>query len=352
MLASAVQISAVTKIRRHRELPVAGKVVVRQGQKVEARDSIAEAVLSPEHILLDIARQLNLTPQKADEHIQREAGEMVNEDDLIAGPIGMTRRVVRAPRDGQIILAGDGQVLIEVTRPPYQVRAGMPGTVTDLIPNRGAVIETNGALVQGVWGNGQTEFGLMQSKLESRQDELTPDQLDVSLRGVFILGGHCADRKVLHKAANIPLRGLILASLKTSLVPLAQKMPYPILVTDGFGPHPMNVMSYNVLTTNDGREISVNAEPLDRFHGNRPEIVIPLNVSEEPQTGPELGEDFATGQKVRLVRAPFLGAIGSIESLPAEPKIFPSGIRAMAAQVNLSNDERVTVPLANLERVI
>jgi hypothetical protein len=328
-----------------------GKVVVRQGQSVEAKDVIAEAIVAPEHILIDVTRALNVSEQKADSVIQRDAGETVEKGDLIAGPVGLTQRVVRAPSSGQIVIAGGGQVLMQVSNKPYEILAGMTGTITNLIPDRGAVIETIGALVQGIWGNGRMDFGLMQSKLEAPDAQLDPDVLDVSLRGAIILGGHCNSPKVLQKGAEIPLRGLILTSMDAALIPLAQEMEYPIIVLEGFGPHALNAISYNVLTTNQNRELSINAEPVDLFHGKRPEIVIPLDAAEEPEDSTALMEDFAPGHKVRIVRQPHAGRIATIESVYSEPVSFPSGVRALGAQVVLGNKERVTIPLANLEIV-
>ncbi len=351
MLAPITHISPLTKIRRHRELPVPGKVLVRQGQKVEALDAIAEAILAPEHIMLNIARSLNVSTEKADDLIQRNAGEMINKGDLIAGPVGITKRVVRAPRSGRIVVAGEGLVLMQVKSTPHEIHAGMPGTVTDLIPDRGAVVEASGALVQGIWGNGQTEFGLMQVKMEAPDDQLTTSHLDVSQRGSIILSGYCDDHKVFQKAADIPLRGLILSSMDSALIPYAKKAPFPVLVVEGFGFNPLSGIGYNVLVTNNGREISLNAEPLDHYKGTRPEIFIPLEASSEPEDVSPTVEDFAAGHKVRLVRAPHIGKTGTIETLTHKPIQFPSGIRALGAKIVLSDDERASVPLVNLEKI-
>jgi len=348
MLASVVHILPLTTIRRERVLPVPGRVLVRQGQKVAPRDVVAEASIAPEHLLLNVPRALGVTAKEAQDLIDRKVGELVNEGDLIAGPVGLARRVLRAPVAGQIALIRDGKVLLEVDAPPYELRAGLAGVVSDLIADHGAVIETIGALVQGIWGNGRMEFGLMQNLLEAPDAKLSSDQLDVSLRGAVVLGGYCDEPKALRNAADVPLRGLILSSMAASLVPLALKMPFPVLVLRGFGHQLLDEASFKLLTTNQNREVSVNAVAFDRFSGTRPEVVIPLPSSSDPQLPMET-EDFAAGQKVRLLRAVELSSVGTIRHIMDQPAVLPSGLRVKAAQVNLENGETVAVPLANLE---
>ena len=161
MLAPITHILPFTIIRRERVLPSRGKVLVRAGQRVNSLDVIAEANLRPEYLLLNVARGLGLSPERADQMIQCQAGDHLADGDMIAGPVGMARRVVRTPSDGQVVLVGSGQVLIEVASKPFQLKAGVPGEVVELIVDRGATVETSGALVQGVWGNGHIDFGVM-----------------------------------------------------------------------------------------------------------------------------------------------------------------------------------------------
>jgi hypothetical protein len=262
--------------------------------------------------------------------------------------VGITRRVLRAPVSGDIVLIRDGKILLEVETPPYELQAGMVGVISDLIADHGAIVETTGALVQGVWGNGHMDFGLMQNELEGPDSRLTSDQLDVSLRGAVVLGGYCDDPHVFRSAADIPLKGLILASMSASLVSLALKMPYPIVVIGGFGFRPLDAVSYNLLTTNQNREVSVNAIAFDRYKGSRPEVVISLPSSSDP-TRPLEAEDYAIGQKVRLIRPADGHSIGTIDHIFDQPVVLPSGIRAMSAQVVLENEETITIPLVNLE---
>jgi hypothetical protein len=239
---------------------------------------------------------------------------------------------------------------MEVGDTRIELRAGLPGMVTQVIPERGVVIRTAGALIQGTWGNGRIDNGLMVSLLDKPDAVLTADRLDVSLRGSVILGGHVRDLEVLRAAAELPVRGLILSSMVSSLLQTAVQMRFPILVVDGFGAMPMNTAAFDLLTTNNKREATVNAEHFDRYSGNRPEVIIPLPISAEPEE-PNPYELFAVGQRVRMRRPPHAGMLGMITSLPQGMSTLPSGLRAPAGDVKLENGETVLVPLVNLEVV-
>ena len=348
MLASIVHILPLTSIHRERTLPVPGKVLVRQGQKVQPNDIIAEGVLEPKHLLLNVTKSLGVSQREVQSLMQRIVGEYVSEGDLIAGPVGITRKVLRTPVSGRIALIRGGKVLIQVETTPDPLYSGMAGVVIDLIADRGAIIETVGSLVQGVWGNGRMDFGLLLSKLESPDGKLTNDLLDVSLRGTVILAGHCNEPDVLREAANIPLKGLILSSMSSSLVPVAIKMPYPIVLLRGFGYRPLDSASFNLLTSNENREVVVNAHILDRFNGIRPEVVIPLSHLDDPSNPPKV-DIYQAGKKVRLTHSSSQHSIGTIEYISEKPILLPSGIRTVSAKVNIEDQESIMIPLANLE---
>jgi hypothetical protein len=186
--------------------------------------------------------------------------------------------------------------------------------------------------------------------LEKPDDVLTADRLDVSLRGSVILGGHVRDADTLRVAAELPVRGLIISSLYSPLISSAYQMRYPILVLEGFGAMPMNSAAFKLLTTNNKREATVNAEHFDRYSGSRPEAIIPLPVSTEPPE-PSAYDTFAVGHTVRMRRPPNAGMIGTISYLRSGLSELASGLRAPAADVKLENGETVLVPLVNLEVV-
>ena len=349
MQAPVHHIIGLTSIIRERILPVPGTVVVRLNQKVSPSDVIAEANWSREHVLLNVAHQLRIKPEAADRLIKFNLNDLVADKAEVAVGEGLFPRVVRAPRAGRVVAVGGGQVLLEVGETKIELRAGIPGTVVEVIPNRGVMIQTAGALVQGIWGNGRIDSGSLVNIAEKPDGVLTADRLDVSLRGSVLLAGMVKDAETLKAAAELPVRGLILSSIYPSFLPVAREMRYPIVVTDGFGPVPMNSAAFRLLSTNSKRDVTVNAEVYDRYSGARPEVIITLPVNDPP--APRNVETFAPGLQVRLRRPPFMAAIGTITAMKPGLTTLPSGLHARAADVKLDNGENVVVPLVNLEVV-
>ncbi len=350
MQAPVNHIIGFANIIRERLLPVKGDTLVRLNQKVSSNDVVAEAHFAREHVLLDVARILRVNPNTADKLIKCKMDERLATGAEIASGKGLFPRRVTVPREGRVVIIGGGQVLMEVGESKIELRAGIPGTVLGIVPDRGVVIQTTGALIQGVWGNGRIDAGQLVNLSEGPEGVLTSARLDVSLRGAVILGGMVKDAETLKVAGELPVRGLILSSIYPSLIQQAREMRYPIVAIDGFGPMPMNSAAYKLLSTNVKRDVTINAEPYDRYTGSRPEIIIPLPISSEAPDLHEM-ETFAPGLQVRMRRPPALGMIGSIVSIKPGLTVLFSGLRARAAEVKLENGETVVAPLVNLEVV-
>jgi hypothetical protein len=347
MLAQVTHILGLTNIRRVRMLPVNGRVLVSPGQKVHASDVVAEADTASRHLLLDVRRWLGFTRVDEAEHaIVRHEGDQVQKDDVIAETGGMFSRIIRAPSDGKIVTISAGRVLLQVESRPLQVLAGLPGVITELYPERGAAIEGNGGLVQGAWGNGPfVGEGLLVMLLKTPADELVRTDVEVTLRGAILVAGHCQDPEVLRTAAGLPVRGLVLASMASDLIPLAKSLEIPIMLLEGFGRVPMNENAYRLLTTSDKRDVSVFTA-FNPTAGERPELFIPLPAN--GQTAPEMAY-FTPDQNVRIQGEPYRGKTGTIVRIHTGLTVLPNGVRAPAADVRLEPDTQVIIPLANLE---
>jgi hypothetical protein len=348
MLAPVTHILPLAAIRRKRMLPIKGSVLVRAGQKVAATDVIAEANLTPEHVVLDVARGLGVAPHKAAGYIQRKIGDEITKDSIVASRRGLVSRTVRSPHAGHLVAISDGQVLIEVKNQPYQLKAGLPGEILSVEAEFGGVVETAGAWIQGVWGNGKINYGLLNVFAKEPGHIFSAGEMNVNHRGSIILAGHCNQPKALEAAADVPIRGLILASMAPKLAALAIKMPYPIIIIEGFGELEMNSAAYTLLSTNATRETTINAETLNRYEDKRPEIIIPLEGSGNPPI-PLSIENFKPGQTVRVLRSPHIGAIGTIQSLLPGLTRLPSGLRAPSVNIELEGGEKMVIPLATID---
>lgn len=348
MSVPVVHILPLTTLRRERLLPVNGRVTARIDQKVLALDVVAEATYGRQHLLLDVAQSFGLRPEAAQKAILVKPGDNVQANEPLAQQTGLVLRTLRAPRNGRVVLVEEGKIVLEVGETTYELKAGMPGVISRIIPERGVEVTFYGALIQGVWGNGRLDVGLLFPLLESPTDSLSAERMDVSLRGSIVLSAYCEDGRALQIGAELPLRGLILGNLAPALLPLAMQMPYPIIVIDGFRKAPLNSVAFRLLTTNAKRETTLNAQPYNRFENTRPEIYIPLPIAETPPPPRDVIE-LAIGQTVRLTRTPHAGQIATVLALPDGKSQMPNGIRTPAAQVRLENGQEILVPLVNLE---
>ncbi len=334
-------------IRRTRMLPEAGRILVRAGQKVAATEAVAESPGNRQHILVDVRRALGLrSTEEADRLILRKVGEVLEKGDVIAESKGLFTRLVRAPQESTLVAAVNGQVLLRVEGAPRPILAGLSAQVVEVIPEHGVILENCGALVQGMWGNERVDQGMLVSLSDRPQDELTTAALDISMRGAVLLGGICTSAETLRAAADMSLRGMILASMPAELVPAARALPFPLILVEGFGQAPMNQTAFKLLKSNERREVCLNAERMDPLSGTRPEIFIPLNsgAALAPETA-----DLVPGKTVRIKTRPYQGHTGTVVKIHDQAVALNGGLRSQAVVLKLENQEQVTVPLKNID---
>lgn len=347
MQAAITHILPLTLIRRRRLLPGPGRVLVSEGQKVNAVDIIAEVSRPGPHTLIDVRRELGLArTDEAEKHIERLTGETIQQGDVIAQTGGLFRHIVNSPVAGRIIAISAGRVLIESAGQPLQVQAGTAGVVREIIPDRGALIETSGALVQGLIGNDHIDQGVLVILARSLDDEFTKDRLDVSHRGAVVMGGHCSQPEALLAGGEMLLKGLILSSITSEILPLIQQVAYPIIILEGIGKIPYDKEAYQVLNTSEKRDICVNASSYQPYADQRPELIVPLpSIGELPIEASE----FKVGKKVRILAAPYAAQVGTLLQIGKGWTRLKNGILAPAGEVRLENNETLAVPLANID---
>lgn len=335
-------------VRRERRLPVAGTVTVRVNEKVQAQDVIAEAELAPRHYFLDLSRGLGVPVRETSRHLVRERGDRVEAGDVIAGPVGIARRTVRAPADGFVAAIGDGRVLFQARGRPFELRAGFPGTVISTDGVRSVSLETTASLVQGVWGNGKLDFGVLRLVGEGPDSNLRPGSLDIQLRGAVLAAGFVDNASTFQHVTDLSVRGLILGGMSAELIPTARRLPYPVIVTEGFGEVPISEPIYSLLKNNAGREAALEAKPRAPYEIDRPEVIIPLPANREVKPPDEV-VPLTAGLRVRVLRGPERGGVGVVREILEKAVGYPSGILARSAFVDMEGAGPTAVPLANLE---
>ena len=238
-----------------------------------------------------------------------------------------------------------GQVVLRVNQTPKPVLAGFESIVTEILPFRGVVIETNGALIQGVWGNQKTASGPIVSDMKELFEELTPQKIDVTFRGSIILGGYVTDSEVFKTAEELNIKGMILSSMSASVAKYATNCSIPIILLEGFGKIPLNERAFELLTSNEKNVISLNAI-YDVQKYEKPEIIIKLPVEANP---PSDMIDLRDGVVVRVNYGPEQGRAAIVKKINQSKTKLPNGIRTTCAIVEFSDEDRISIPLANLD---
>ncbi len=345
------QVIPLTLIRRERMLPVPGKVLVAAGERVQPTQVIAQADLSGEVRILNVARVLRVPADRAARFIKVKEGDEVRAGALIAarGIFGAAR--VLAPVDGLVsrIDKDTGRVLIKVIIKPFDLTAYLQGTVANVMSGRGVVIEATGAIVQAAIGFGEESFGVLHVVANEVTDVLRAKSIDVSSHGAIVVGGAWIDESALQQALQLQARGIIAGSMEGRLLAQARSVPFPILLTEGLGRIPMARPIFKLLQSQAGREASISAITRTRWGLTRPEILIPLPADSKPLPPSALGTPLTVDARVRVVRGPRQGETGTIKTLFDQPRRIESGARLYGAEVELDVSGKQFIPFANLE---
>ncbi len=349
-------IIGLTTIRRERRLPpgAIGQAAVREGTHVEAQDIVLQGALPGEFIMVDATKPLGLRKgQEFNESMLTiQIGNTVERGQVIAQN---GNRTMKAPYSALIAHAEDGQIILQVDPEPIDVYAMCPGDATSVRGAEEVLLETVGALIQGVWGNGNRTFSGYrmepQDGIESLQEGAEDAEVSFSeYKGSAIIMTHpIKSRAVFDIARQHEITAIVAPSMSSELREAALRQTIPIILTSGFGDQQMSELVYNLLRDNLGRPAMFDATEPVRWSPSRPEIVIPLPTGGQLPPPPETDQPLVEGALVRLIRAPYAGMSGRVRRLVETPRTVENGLRLPGAEVQVAGGRTVFVPLANLE---
>jgi len=366
-----LQVKASTLYRVQRMLPIPGQVLVQSSQSVTADQMVACSEQPGDIIPVNVANALNISPAEVPAAMKKSVGDAVVPGELLArskGIFGYFQKDLTAPGAATVeaISQVTGQVILRGPPMPVQVPAFVSGTIVEVIPDYGVVIETPAAFIQGIFGLGGERNGVLQGVADDPQADLMPDQMHARHQGCVLFAGGRIHGAAVLKACELGVSALIGGGiddqdLKDILgydlgvaITGSEKIGVTVIVTEGFGEITMARRTFDLLRSCQGRLCSVNGATQIRAGVLRPEIVIP-----DPQAVPTessgsriVAEELQVGSQVRLIRDPYFGELGQVTSMPVTPQLLESGSRARVLEVKCQTGKKVIVPRANVEVLV
>lgn len=356
--------------RVRRVLPIPGDVLVKVGDRVNARDIVAQTFMPGDITPLNMANLLSMPPGDLPECMLKKEGDRVEVGDMLAqtkGLFGFFKNSYKSKVAGTIETVSNvtGQVIIRGEPIPVQVEAYLTGEVIEVIPREGVIIQAEAAFIQGIFGIGGEAHGPIKLACQDHTEELSHDLITPDMKGCVVIGGARATNQAIRKAIEVGAAAVVTGGmddqdLKEILgydlgvaITGSEKIGLTIIITEGFGEIAMAERTYKLLAQHEGHAAAVNGATQIRAGVMRPEIVIPLGADAASQNAGASQMDglLEIGRMVRIIRDPYFGLIGSVSSLPPEPHVLGSGSKARVLEVKLESGKQVVIPRANVELI-
>lgn len=356
-------------VRKSRILPVSGDVLVTEGSHVSYDTVVARTYVPGDVTMVPLFYNVGVEPYELPKVMLKKEGDTVKEGELLAVSrafFGLFKTEYKSEVSGTIELISTvtGMVAIQGLPRPVNLSAYISGKVVEVIPKLGVVIETPAAFFQGILGIGGERHGELKT-VASPDEVLTPNVIGEDCAGKVLMGGSLVTAEVLKKAEDAGVRGIITGGIDSGELTsyLEYEMGVAItgnedigltcIITEGFGKMTMASRTYNLLKDLEGMLASINGATQIRAGVIRPEVIVPLKETSEAGLKMDeedvLADGMYPGTRVRIIRQPYFGAIGTIHSLPVELQQMESESYVRVMVVDLDEGRQVTIPRANTE---
>lgn len=358
-------VSADATIRRDRRLPLRGEVLVEVGRTVRSADVVATTALPGKVHAINAAGALNVHESELATWLRKRVGDSVVRGEILAersALFGWLRTRVEAPVDGVLESIGErtGRVLLREAPTPVEVRAYIDGTVVDVRPSEGCTVEATGTLVQGIFGLGGETEGVVRV-VATAEEQLRPAHFTEAHRGSVVIGGSRLTRDAYEAAAHCGVHAVVTGGMPYRdireivgfeigvAITGNERLPTTVVITEGFGTIAMATATYELLASCDGKRAAVNGATQIRAGVLRPEVFVGEGAPRDRAR--IVQHELTVGAPIRIIRAPWFGALARVAELPVEPVRLESETRVRVLIAELADGSRCTVPRANVERI-
>ena len=368
ILTPSLRCQRSTKVARIRALPLPGQVLKKVGDQVSSNEIVAQAERPGELTILRISEQMGIEPFEVMAGIKVKLGQEVIAGEVLCehkGLFGLFRSTFESPASGRVDLITErtGHIGIRHRATAISVNAYLTGVVSQVDPGKSVTIESQAALVQGIFGIGGERIGQIRL-LDVKLDQLISSELiPPGVEGSVLIGGMGVTYDALRKAADLGAVGLVTGSIDDKV--LSQFLGYDIgialtgdekisttvIITEGFGQLAMSARVINALSGLDGQMAAINGATQVRAGAVRPEIIVcgqpPIGSGELEAESIGLG----VGAKIRLIRYPYFGQFAEVLELPNNLVAIETGALVRVLTAKTTQGDLVTVPRANVELV-
>ncbi len=322
-----------------------GEVVIRE--KFSADEAL---------VVIDVAKRLNISPFFLKTFLHVIEGQDVTYNQTLASADGMATGAIRSPVRGTIERIDTRKGTVSIRRPysPVNLYGYISGTVKEVIPQYGAVVETPACYIEGVFGVGNETYGELVIIANSAQDLITGDMVTKEHSDKILVGGAGITYQAIQKAISLHVRGIIVGGIRNhDVVKIVgreisvgitgqEEDDITLIATEGFGQVPMLPRTYQLLQQHAGKIASINGTTQIRAGVIRPEIIIPLNAEVSPVIDEEQTLlEPVVGMKVRVISDPYYGMWGTVLKDGSHKTTLPNGTVQNVVEIKLESGEVV-----------
>jgi len=360
-------VTSNTIVRKTRKLPIKGTVLVKEGDRVEPHTVVAKADLPGDLDQIKVSHVLGVNPGDVPSKLLIKIDDVVEQGQVIARHsyfFGLFKSEAKALAPGTVEYISDvsGNVGIRRAPRPVELTAYVQGSVVEVIPEEGVVIEALAALVQGLFGIGGEREGTI-CVMPEPDRTIEPKDITEAYAGKIIVGRRLVTGEALKKAAAAGVVGVVVGGIvDKQLIELLgyeigvastgdEAVGLTLVLTEGFGEIRMSDKTFELLKSLEGQDGSINGATQIRAGVIRPEIIVPHADSTGQAKEVAGGGELKTGSTIRVIREPYFGQLGTVTALPPELVKVESGALVRTLRAELDGGEEVTVPRANVELV-
>lgn len=352
----SLRVASAVKLRKARQLPIDGDVLVDSGERVKTDDIVARAIVGGEAFRLNLVGALGLRAgDEVASYLLKSPGDQVKAGEEIArkkARIGGGVQVCTSPIDGTLASGPtmSGDILIAPHPREIELQAFLPGYVVGILPRRGVVIEGFGAYVQCIACLGGDTQGAIKVAVADAAQLLEEDGIDDSCTGAILVAGSVTAPAV-HAGFIMGVRAMIVGSVSATTFRWLQSNPQPVtlMITEGFGSIPMAQRTFDLFKANAEQRACVFTPSEEGSGSCPPEVFIPMT---RRKTGSAPDETTLTsGTIVRILRGDRSGTLARVSDLRPRARLLSSGVRTEVITLIADDGQEITVGRTNVELV-